>query len=293
MKAHTKTKPNQSSKGGTSEPENPEQHDDPPKKNNKGSVKDLKKRLLGAASNAFDDDKGAPTKNSDDEAADELDDASGLRDRSKANKFDRLLGKGEIPSEIVDMLNEGMKNSKNPRSFKTELINKLFNRDDTGKLVMCPQAPFFTAWKQSQVTKSMTHKETAFPKTVFIGKFFNNSVDAFNHSLAVGDVEMVEVNGREFYSFVSLENAHTRAKVATQKVVQHEKKIDAAQCRHLSEAFDSLQFNFKKICVMQPLTDAQNSASVSSSQSGPSAVAVEVQPPMTGDEVFEKMKNVF
>ena len=199
---------------------------------------------------------------------------------------------GQIPNDIVDMLHQGMRESKNPRTFKTEVINKLFNRDESGKLVMCPHAPFFTAWKQTKDIKTMTHRETAMPKTVFMGKFFNNSEEALKNSVAVGYVEMVKVNGKEFYSFVSLENAHTKAKEASQKVLQTEKKIGAATSQHLTGAFDSLDFNFKRICNSSDTT-VHSSSGTSASGSSSAVVAVEVQPPLTGDEVFEKMRDVF
>ena len=95
------------------------------------------------------------------------DGGSELRDSAKSNKFDVLLGKGLIPTHIVDMLTERCKESKDARGFKTKLINSLFEREDKGKLVMVSHAPFFTEWKQTHDTRNMSHTEKALPKTMF------------------------------------------------------------------------------------------------------------------------------
>ena len=264
----------------------PNVDDDPePKKKAvpKKSVKDIKKRLLQASSTALDQAN----------ASDDDEDETGVdqRDRCKTKKFETLLARGEVPTHIVDMLTHGMKDSKAPRAFKTKLINSLFNRDDSGKLTMTPHAPFFTAWKQTHFQQRMSEKDTAFPMTVFCGKFFNNNQQALQHAVDVGDVQIVEQNGRQFYSFVTLEHEKCRLKVAVQKLTQVEKKVDDDAQKQLSDAFDSLDFNFKKIATTQPSSSSSGSSQVVIKAIADGPVS-EVAPALSGDVVFERVKDV-
>ena len=130
------------------------------------------------------------------EEGSEDDTTSEKRDRCKTRKLETMLGKGQVPTHIIDMLEQGSKDQANPRAFKTELINQLFNRDAKGKLTMQPHAPFFEAWKATSHTNRVTESEKALPKTVFCGKYFQNSEQALAHALAIGEVDKVEVNGK-------------------------------------------------------------------------------------------------
>ena len=281
-KSKAKAKCKAKSKAADPTPEEPKKE-----KIVKGSVKDLKKRLMGAADQAFDetDDIEEHENDEDDEEKPADTTTATVRDRVKSNKFDAMHAKGLIPSHIIDMLSDGSKDNKNARLWKTQIVNNLFNRDSSGKLTMCPHAPFFTAWKQTQETHSMAHKEKALPRTVFMGKYFNNSSTALDNAVSLGEVDIVEANGKQFYSFQTFEKSHTRAKTAFQKVLTTAKKIDGDTSQHLSNAFDNLAYNFKRI--------GDGPSSSSSAEPSTSIVAVEVQPPLTGDEVFEKVKTVF
>lgn len=273
---------------------------DPPKKPiEKGKVKDIRKRLKLATDAALNAEEEGDAESQEDEEEHEFDDddaadaedgelnPEGKRDRSKTKKFEALLGQGKIPSHIVDMLDKGSANAKNSRKWKTQVINQLFNRDGNGKLVMMPHAPFFTAWKETNESSSLTKAQKALPRTIFCGKYFSNNQSALDNAIAVGDVDVVSVGGKEFLSFVSWEHLKTKGKTDTQKVLQVDKKIDDATSNQMSHAFDNLSFGFKKIAKEPPLAILDNKASASA------IVPAEIQPPLLGDDVFEKIKSVF
>ena len=129
---------------------------------------------------------------------------------------------------------------------------------------------------------------------MFCEKYFNNSLPALEHALSVGDVEVVQVGDKEYYSFVALENTHTRSKVASQKLLQTAKKIDGDTSKNLAASFDGLQFNFRKLIDPSiPNVVEGNSSSSTQTMQSTALVVLEVQPPVNGDDVFEKLKPVF
>ena len=263
----------------------------PPKKpKGQGQVRDARTRLLQNAASALQTDEKDDEHNDEDDDDDEDDDADdvekGKRDRCKAQKFDQMLAAGKIPTHIIDMLEEGKKDSKQPRKFKTQIINQLFNRDDKGRLIMQPHAPLFQAWKESHEKTRFKHKETALPKGVFCGKYFNNDYDAMWAAVNAGEVDCVTVSGKEFFCFETVERSLIKEKTSVQHVLLSEKKLDSNTVKQLSSAFDSLAFDFKRVAA--PAAPALPASSASSSTDA----IVEVQPPELGDELFEKVKPV-
>lgn len=56
------------------------------------------------------------------------------RDKGKAEKFAKMLAKGQLPHFVVQMWEHGHKRApEGSRKFKTSLINKLMKRDAAGQ----------------------------------------------------------------------------------------------------------------------------------------------------------------
>ena len=220
--------------------------DDKPKpiKKPKLTLKDLNQSLLAAAKEKMAADADS---DSDPEDMSEEDDAEGRRDRCKSQKFSTLLSQNKLPKHIVDMWFQGAKDQKQPRQYRTKIINTLFDRDERGKLVMKPEAPFFSAYKETTEKKSFGVTQTGLPKSVFKGMYFQNSELALQDAIAQEDVEVVVQGGKEWYSFITLEKKHQVSKSSGQKVVGQEKKIDADTCKGMDKAFDKLDWDFQSI----------------------------------------------
>lgn len=213
----------------------------------KGSIKDLNKRLLEAATcSDKGEDHGEEEEEIGDEGEDaEEEDANEPRDRCKKQKFDTLLAQNKLPGHITDMWFKGVQNEKNKRGFKTKIINALFERDSKGKLIMRPEAPFFHSYKQTLERKSFGVEQTGLPRGVFRGMYFQNSEVALQEALDNNEVEVVTQGGRDWYSFIRLTKTHEVAKVGCQKIVTQNKKIEPGVCKDLEDAFDQLDWGFK------------------------------------------------
>ena len=251
----------------------------------KGTVKDISKRLLEAATHVKDEAEENDDENDDENADadddDEVDGMDGKRDRRKKQKFNSLLAQNKLPSHIVDMWTQGVKGSKNQREFKTKIINSLFSRDNKGKLVMKPEAPFFTAYEETVERKSFGVTQTGLPNGVFKGMYFQNSETALQHAIDNEEAQVVEHAGKEWYSFITLQKSHEVSKTGHQKVVTHEKKLDKESCKELDAAFERLEWDFKV---------KANNPSASSKPEVQAALALQDAP--VGDAYFSKVESL-
>ena len=212
----------------------------------KGSLKDLQVRLLEAAAADSDKDEDhEEEEEAEDEDDVEVDNEGTTRDRCKRDKFHTLLSQNKLPGHITDMWFKGVQNEKNKRGFKTKIINALFERDTKGRLIMKPEAPFFTSYKQTQERKSFGVEQTGLPRGVFRGMYFQNSEEALQEALDNNEVEVVTQGGRDWYSFIRLRKTHEVSKLGNQKIVTQQKKIDGDACKSLEDAWDQLDWGFK------------------------------------------------
>ena len=78
----------------------------------------------------------------------------------------------------------------------------------------------------------------------------------------------------------SLESSHDKYKLETQKLTQTEKKVDGKVCQGLVDAFDALQWGFKR--VSNPSLGSASSSS---------ALAIQ-DVPVPPDDMFDKVKVI-
>jgi hypothetical protein len=226
----------------------------------KGSLKDLQVRLLEAA--ADDSDKGEDLEEEEEEAEDEEEDdevdneGTTTRDRCKRDKFQMLLSQNKLPGHITDMWFKGVQNEKNKRGFKTKIINALFERDSKGRLIMKPEAPFFSSYKQTQERKSFRDTHTGLPRGVFRGLYFQNSEEALQEALDNNEVEVVTFSGKDWYTFSRPNNAHDVSKLGT---ISDSKKTEPRSIKHAAPlAFQDAAADPVYVAKVEPFfTDAK------------------------------------
>jgi len=108
---------------------------------------------------AEDDQKeGEGEEEEEKEDDEEVEDPNDKRDYAKARKFGRLLKNGQVPDDILKMYNDDAMQSKQPRMYRTALINKLFRKDSKGEYIMCHKDPEFLSWKKNLDTSFATEK---------------------------------------------------------------------------------------------------------------------------------------
>jgi hypothetical protein len=123
------------------------------------------------------------------------------RDYGKARKWQRLLKSGQIPDDIVQMYNCTALKQKQPRLFRTQLINKLFQVDSNGEYTLCSDSPSFQAWK-TNIDKVWASQQTiGLPPMVMLWQIFHGNQAAMQSAEASGQI--YERNGLYHYGSTS------------------------------------------------------------------------------------------
>ena len=115
------------------------------------------------------------------------------RSYHKARKFQRMLKQGLIPDEIVAMYNDANVKQKQPRLYRTELVNRLFQKTKAGEWVLCHDSPEFLSWKKNSDQSWASQSTVGVPYSVMLWGTFHGSKDGFQAAEAAGDI--FESNG--------------------------------------------------------------------------------------------------
>ena len=99
------------------------------------------------------------------------------RDKGKGEKFARMRAAGQIPQHILHLYDETAKSSPSPRDFRTNIINQLFNKSDSGVFTMNTGAKLFTeAYKVYQQKYARDEQEAMSRSVMLWPLFFQNNI---------------------------------------------------------------------------------------------------------------------
>eukprot|EP00435_Cladocopium_sp_Y103_P012619 s1297_g3.t1 len=115
------------------------------------------------------------------------------RSYNKARKFQRMLKQGLIPDEIAAMYNDAHVKQKQQRLFRTELVNRLFQKTKAGEWVLCHDSPEFLSWKKNSDQSWASQSTEGVPYSVMLWGTFHGSKEGFDAATAAGDI--FESNG--------------------------------------------------------------------------------------------------
>ena len=143
----------------------------------------------------------------------------------KARKFQRMLKQGLIPDEIVAMYNDASVQQKQPRLFRTELVNRLFGKTKTGEYILCHDSPEFLSWKQNSDKSWATQSTEGVPYSIMLWNTFHGSVEGFADAQARGDI--YESGG--MWHHQKVQAGRTKATTDTQKLQSGSVSLDVEQ----------------------------------------------------------------
>ncbi|CAE7268555.1 unnamed protein product [Symbiodinium sp. CCMP2592] len=179
--------------------------------------------------------KSKPNSKGKDEEQEAEDDESKneeTRDVGKARKMARMLKAGNVP-EDVRKLYESANQQSNPRLFKTELINRLFQVNKSGNYTMCTTSPDFQSWKANTDTKFSEGYSTGESYSVMLWKVFHGNEEALKTALRRGDV--YEQGG--LYHTLTVRTGRTKTSNDTQQLSGGCASLDVEQFDALSSFF--------------------------------------------------------
>ena len=157
------------------------------------------------------------------------------RDKTKGQKYQKM--KSELPEHVIDLIEKQSQKASSPRQFKTQIINKLFNRNPDGRSELNLDDDVFSEHRKIYTKRFSKEKETAYPESILRGLYFGNSQDALDRAKQAGEVVAVEgSNGKTLWAFESLSRRVENAKVEEQRLASS-KKVSKEQAKMLAQCF--------------------------------------------------------
>lgn len=191
-----------------------------------------------------------------------------------------MLKGGKVPEEIKDLLENGPKGD-GKRKFQTELVNKLFTKTSSGRLVMSTESPTWQNWYKSQDTKFSKATTQGMPKSIILWQTFHGNQSALDAAVAAGDV--IENNG--FYHYATVKSGRVKSGTTGMNLGGGEVKLKNQDFDDLSNFLDSRPFAkfgenvWKGLMEQQPqIHDGYGSSSRLVSQRQPLALTQHGEP---------------
>jgi hypothetical protein len=130
------------------------------------------------------------------DGADEISEDQG-RDKAKGQKFTKM--RSFLPDHVLDLFERESTKASSPRQYKTMIINKLFVRDASGKLVLNLEDELFQEHKKIYSKKFAREEESAMPELVMRGLYFANSESAMGEAKKRGEIIPVDCGNDKVY----------------------------------------------------------------------------------------------
>lgn len=140
-----------------------------------------------------------------------------------------MMASNAIPEDIKDLYNRGGDGTIGKRQFRTQLINRLFQKHKGG-YSMCTDNPTWQNFVQQNDKRYLDAGSKGVPKSVLLWGTFHGNEDAFNQAVAAG--EIMFQNG--FYHYAQM-------KQGREKTMSNQLSLDGGKAKLAVEEFSELQ----------------------------------------------------
>ena len=156
------------------------------------------------------------------------------RDYAKARKFARLQKENKLPEEVKKLLAQA-ENHPNPRQYKSQLINRLFSKTESGTFVLATNTPTWTSWKSSVDTKWGSAESVGVATSIMLWQTFHGNQAAMDAAEAKGDI--YQKGGLWF--FVTVKSGRGKTSTDQHQLSGGQAKLDLQDYQDLSNFMDS------------------------------------------------------
>ena len=171
--------------------------------------------------------------------------ASDLRDKGKALKYQRMKEAGALPNHIVHLIETESKKSSSKRAFATQCINTLFERQSDGALAVRLNHPMFQEAQSIYTKHFQKSSQRAMPKAIMAGLYFNSNESNLQAAIDQGDVIIVQgEDGKDYFAFSEFEISRVDGKTQKQTRAGNV-SLKQEQAKELEKAFNSVGWTFK------------------------------------------------
>ena len=191
------------------------------------------------------------------------------KNRSKNNKFLKLLKSGSLPDWLADEWDKTKKMSAGRREKQREIVNNAMEHTQDGRLILNVDKPLFQSMKETWVKTASIEREKSLPKLLLMGKF-NMGEKQFEEALREGQIYEVRTkSGALQYAWGSGEHSTERGKSTKDRAEERNEGT--------KKEFQEFKANAKnwKIGLFQATADSKALASTSSKEAHGEVLALE------------------
>ena len=168
------------------------------------------------------------------------------REKGKGIKWRKMCDQNAIPSHILDMFHKESKKHKDSRSYKTKLINQLFEKDPkTGQYHMCSHKPMFENYRRAQSTSFGEDTVNGQPMSVFLFSHFHGNQAGLDHAIAMGDVQQWQQGGSTWCGFRSTKAGTRKENTTGHTLSGGQTDISTEQFSALRKSFSNMAWSFE------------------------------------------------
>ena len=117
---------------------------------------------------------------------------------------------GKLPDYIVDMFEAQSKKAENPTKFKRDIVNNLLVENKDGSFSLDVKNNIFKEAETNFEEKKASTGMHGLQKNTFIASRFSGNVDLFELATAAGEIDVVESDGKMFYTVKEISSSTTR-----------------------------------------------------------------------------------
>lgn len=143
---------------------------------------------------------------------------------------------GQLPEEIRELYEkgpEGAMTAGGKRLFRTNLINKLFQKTSNGQYVLATDTPVWKSFVQQTDTKYTDAGSKGVPRSILLWQVFQGNERALEDAIACGDV--YEKDG--FFHYGRLKTGRSKAQEQTMHLGGGEAKVSVDEMQDLHAGF--------------------------------------------------------
>lgn len=143
---------------------------------------------------------------------------------------------GQLPEEIRELYEkgpEGAVTAGGKRLFRTNLINKLFQKTSNGQYVLATDTPVWKSFVQQTDTKYTDAGSKGVPRSILLWQVFQGNERALEDAIACGDV--YEKDG--FFHYGRLKTGRSKAQEQTMHLGGGEAKVSVDEMQDLHAGF--------------------------------------------------------
>ena len=142
------------------------------------------------------------------------------------------------------MIEVESKKQTNPRAYRTNLINKLFESNGKGGYQMTATKPEFEVYREAWHRKYGRDERKGTPRQVFLWQVFHGQKDALENAISEGHVQVWDQDGTEFCGFRQTVAGVEKASQEMQKLYAGKVHLEKDEFSTMRKAFSNMSWEF-------------------------------------------------